>query len=123
MVSAADAQVNVDRLESNMLDNPILEYRGITIAPNNDRTSRGEYFLSSGRFVSDDALTPVLHCILNWRVGTDRDRVVGGSCFGFGRYKGVVFDTAFAVDRRLDKTTIEALIRAAIDEMTVRGGS
>lgn len=123
MVSAEDAQVNADWLERNMLDNPIPGYRGITVTPNNDRKSRGEYFLSSGRFVSDGALAQVLRCILNWRVGTDRGRVIGGSCFGFGRYKGVVFDTAFAVDRRLDKTTMEALIRAGIDAMIVPAGS
>lgn len=117
VVSAEDAQVDADRLERNMLDNPIPGYRGISIAADSDRKSRGKYFLSLGRFVSDDALVQVLNCILNWRVGTDRDRVVGGSCFGFGQYKGVVFDTAFAVDCKLDKSTIEALIRAAIDEM------
>lgn len=120
VVSVRDARVRADAFESDMLDNPIPGYRGITIAPEKHAKSQGGHFLSHARFVSDSALAPVLHCILKWQVGTESDRVVGGSCFGFGRYKGVVFDTAFAVDRSLDKTTIEGLIRAAIDEMVIR---
>jgi hypothetical protein len=114
-----EAQPRTHLLESYMLDNPIPGYRGIIIAPQPHKNSPGVYFLSSGRFVAlaEDTVVKQLRCLLNWQVTREGDRVVGGSCFGFGRYENVAFDTAFAVERKLDAAGLSALIRDAIDQM------
>jgi len=114
-----EAVAREELFERPMPDNPIDGYHGIIIAPDSHRNAPGVDYLSQGRFIalSDGAIVQLLRCILKWQVGANSDRVVGGSCYGFGRYKAVVFDTAFAVDRKMDERRISSLIRSAIDQM------